>query len=511
MHTGQFGFRPNTAPPPGEHCNCDLRRPLPPTSAIPRVRCRVPCGKLRGIDSSSSSYTEHSQMKCFYLRLGIGWLSLRWGAAQEAPCADLRLLFVLAERPADIALSLQQQTTTSSSANNNSAVVYWGDDHRPYASSNSVMGATVIQEICLPSDDCYLLRIVDTAQGSASTPTTSLAVRAYSISYGNNLLGFYDSTAADSYCFAEQWYQFGNRCFDDTNTSQWSVYHETVPCSNTTSSDQEQSSSSNTTDILILKDQNETQTSPDVSLPPPLMEPSSVPTVFLFSPPVSMTSIKLSQIPSVAPLTTPSKAPSVAPSAFTLPLPPSVTPSRAPDGGPISLHSVDDVLHDALSSIPSDWPSALPSAVPTPDCVVFAMDLERADEAPEDMILTLVATRDFGTADDVLLWDHVRPWAATTNSTGNSTSQTTCLSRGNCYTFYVEDARADGLTAGNVSGGYYTLSLDDRILAYYDAQVHGCYARNIYQFGTDDSVNCSFVERTEPSDRSCPQIRKRRR
>jgi hypothetical protein len=183
--------------------------------------------------------------------------------------------------------------------------------------------------------------------------------------------------------------------------------------------------------------------------------------------------------------------------------------------------------------MPSDAPSNLPSAVPTQDCVVFALDVVRTDAAPEDMVLTLVATHDFGIADDVILWDHVRPWATNTNTSSGSSnatnattttnttnttkdglanlSQTTCLSRGNCYTFYVEDARKDGLTDGNATGGYYTLSLDDRIVAYYDAQVHGCYARNIYQFGTADSVNCTFAERTEPADRSCPSLRKIRR
>ena len=420
--------------------------------------------------------------------------------AQEEDCQDLRLTFILAERPQDVALSLHSTRNTS--------IVYFPEDHRPFSNPD----ATVIQEICLPPEDCYLLHIIDTAQNSSSSDaeaSTTLATRAYSLSFGPNHLGVYDSTIEP--CFFVQWYQFGNRCLEP-DASQWSVFHGSIACHN---------DDNNSTDSdLIIKENNVTLTFPDVAVP---VAPSRSPE-------------KMSSSPSAEPSVAPNTEPSVHPVAE-----PSQSPSGEPSSRPSSFlsnttaapsaHSDTTVDPDAValgtpSAVPSDWPSSMPSSVPTAGCILFSFAV-RTDDAPEDLILTLVSTRAFGADDDLVLWDHVRPWNSsassnvtsgwnnatetnTTNTTNSTTaiteSVTTCLSRGECYTFYVEDARRDGLTAGHP--GYYTLALDDRILAYYDATVHGCYGRNVYKFGND--VDCTFLETTEPEDRSCPQVRRRR-
>ena len=162
----------------------------------------------------------------------------------------------------------------------------------------------------------------------------------------------------------------------------------------------------------------------------------------------------------------------------------------------------------------------------------------KLDEHPEDMVLTLTSTHEHGSDDDVVIWDRIRPWNGEngtniTYTVHQMVNQTTCIYEDECYTFIVEDMAQDGLVSAeqksstsidntdtsetdfvaNVEiprmGGYFMLSYDtDRIISYYDGNVDGCYRKKIYKFGL--SSDCVMTETTEPSDRSCPQVRRRR-
>jgi hypothetical protein len=151
------------------------------------------------------------------------------------------------------------------------------------------------------------------------------------------------------------------------------------------------------------------------------------------------------------------------------------------------------------------------------------------------MVLTLIVSNDHGSEDDVVIWDHIRPWMkngdikndTTTTFVHQIVNKTTCIYSDECYTFTVEDLAQDGLTqftsidssqAENTNAttpppppllGYYTLMLEnDRIISYYNSALHGCYQSKIYKFGL--SLSCAMTETTVPTDQSCPQVRRRR-
>ena len=165
--------------------------------------------------------------------------------------------------------------------------------------------------------------------------------------------------------------------------------------------------------------------------------------------------------------------------------------------------------------------------VPTAKCIDFFV-IVQLDDHPEDIMLTLTSTNEYGADDDVLIWDHLQPWNVSDGESDTffahqMVNQTTCIHEDECYTFIVEDMAQDGLTsmeqkssaASDDNGefppmsGYFMLSYDSgRIISYYDGKVDGCYSKKIYKFGL--STDCANTETTEPSDSSCPQVRRRR-
>jgi hypothetical protein len=458
-------------------------------------------------------------------------------------CIDLRMILVFEDRPIDVTINLH---TVSTIDTNNEPQQYYWENYVPYSRTN-VSTTSLLEEICIPRNECYILQVVDNAKigwdaNAAPTITPTNSTRAFSISFDQHVIGIYDSRVVNS-CFAVQWYQFGYSCRDDTTedsatidnsteSTMISIYRGSLPCPTSNEANTGNSNGTGTPNIsdadeTILKGNNITVSfsGTDIS-----GEPTIAPTQEL--------DLQRSDSPSVS--SAPSKIPSMMPSISRLPssIPTNIAmSSNSPivaDSQPattITPHFDSDMPSILLlSSIgPSDVPSNFPSMVPTVECVKFFM-IVRLDEHPEDMILTLTSTNEPGSEDDVVIWDRIRPWNSgegknVTYDQQQFVNQTTCIHTDECYTFVVEDIAQDGLTStaqepstnvtnGNEAafptlGGYFTLSYDtDRIISYYDGNVDGCYHKKIYNFGL--SSNCVMTETTEPMDRSCPQVRRRR-
>ena len=475
----------------------------------------------------------------------------------DTDCVDLRMILVFEDRPIDVTINLH---TISADANNIPQQYFW-ENYIPYSRRN-VSTTTFLEEICVPKNGCYLLQVVDNGKigwdgNETSTTTTTNPSRAFSISFDQTIIGIYDSRVANS-CFSVQWYQFGYACHDDTTeegevvdseiddsiteSAIISIYRGSLPCPSSADNEANSGSSNETStpdvsdaDETILKGNNVTVT---FSGPAITDEPTLSPTQELELPQSDTPSVSSepSQIPTMIP--TISTIPSLFPTGMTTT---SNTPIIADIRPAITMppnqeSDMPSILLLASSTVPSDVPSTFPSMVPTAKCIDFFM-IVQLDEHPEDMMLTLTSTNEHGSEDDVVIWDRIRPWNSDNGE--NSTflahqivNHTTCIYEEECYTFVVEDMAQDGLTSpekkssanfddsnsetefvANVEfptlNGYFTLSYGtDRIISYYDGNVDGCYRKKIYKFGL--SMNCAMTESTEPSDRSCPQVRRRR-
>ena len=466
----------------------------------------------------------------------------------DTECVYLRMNIVFEDRPLDVSINLH---TASAIDTSNQPKQYYWDDYIPYGRTN-VSTTSLLEEVCIPRNECYILQVIDNAKigwnaNEATKSTVTNSSRAFSVSFDQNLISIYDSRFVDT-CFSVLWYQFGYSCRDDTTedsenidngseSSIISIYRGSLPCP-TSTENQANTENNNETDVpnisdadeTILKGNNVTVSDKDSTGVPTFaptqemdVQPSDSPSVSSAPSKIPTMIPSLSRLPSLIPstdLTASSNSPIVADNQPAL----SLTPSFASDIPSILLLSIN----------PSDVPSMFPSMVSTRKCVDFFV-IVRLDEHPEDMILTLSSTNYHGSEDDVVIWDHIRPWNSSnvSNVTHPFVNQTTCIHEDECYTFVVEDTAQDGLTSteqrsstnvnkGNVAGtefvanaefptlnGYYTLSYDtDRIISYYDGNVDGCYRKKIYKFGLSSS--CVMTETTEPSDRSCPQVRRRR-
>ena len=460
----------------------------------------------------------------------------------DTDCVDLRLIIVFEDRPIDVTINLH-------TASKQPQLYYW-ENYVPYSRKN-VSTTSLLEEICVPRNECYILQVVDNAKigwsaNETPTSTSTNSSRAFSISFDQNIIGIYDSRVVNS-CFSVQWYQFGYSCHDETaedgdvidnitESSIISIYRGSLPCP-TSAENQTNLNNTNTTgtpnisdaDETILKGSNVTLSfsGTDISA-----EPTSAPTDELNPSETPSVSSAPSKIPAI------SKLPSLVPTEI-------ATSSKSPivaEIDPAILIPADfesDMPSTLLSSstVPSDAPSSFPSMVPTAKCIDFFV-IVKLDEHPEDMVLTLTSTHEHGSDDDVVIWDRIRPWNGEngtniTYTVHQMVNQTTCIYEDECYTFIVEDMAQDGLVSAeqnsstsidntdtsetdfvaNVEiprlGGYFMLSYDtDRIISYYDGNVDGCYRKKIYKFGL--SSDCVMTETTEPSDRSCPQVRRRR-
>jgi hypothetical protein len=471
-------------------------------------------------------------------------------------CVNLRMILAFEDSPVDVAINLH--TISTIDAKIQPPKYYW-ENYVPYSRTN-VSTTTLLEEICVPRNQCYLLQVVDNAkigwdadEVPASTPTN--ISRAFSISFDQTIIGIYDSRIVDS-CFSVQWYQFGYSCNDETtedgetidsgtDSTIISIYRGSLPC-RTSSENQANTGNSNETDTPDTSDADETilegqNVTVSFSESDTSNTPTITPTIALDAPLQLSDSPSMSSAPSNIPSSVPSlsRLPSLIPSDVKSSLNSPIVADAQPSISlsPNAESDTPSVLVLSSSMGPSDLPSHFPSMVPTIYCVDFFM-IVQLDEHPEDMVLTLTSTNEVGSEDDVVIWDRVRPWSSDdgvneTYHLHQIVNQTTCIYVDECYTLVVEDMAQDGLTPteersssndnnGNVSetsfiandefptrGGYYTLSYDtDRIISYYDGNFDGCYHKKIYKFGL--SMNCVMTETTEPSDRSCPQVRRRR-
>ncbi len=448
----------------------------------------------------------------------------------DIDCVVLRMILVFEDRPTEVTINLH---TVATSHSINQTLQYYWESYQPYSRMN-VSTTTLLEEICVPKDECYLLQVVDndkigwnSNETLSTSPTNSS--RAFSISFDESVIGIYDSRIKNS-CFSVQWYQFGYSCHDDateteddeensetgdTESTIFSIYRGSLPC-------QSISDAANITepDETILKGNNVT-----VSFSGPAIadEPTFSPT--------QESSLMPSETPSVSsePSLIPTKMPSI--SAMPSLVPSAVVPDAVNIQPAITIppNMESDMPSLSLSSsvFPSDLPSAFPSMVPTAKCINFFV-IVKLDDHPEDIMLTLTSTNEYGADDDIVIWDRIQPWDVSDGESDKffahqMVNQTTCIHEDECYTFIVEDMAQDGLTSMEQKssaasddnaefpalGGYFMLSYDsDRIISYYDGKVDGCYSKKIYKFGL--SMDCANTETTEPSDNSCPQVRRRR-
>ena len=447
----------------------------------------------------------------------------------DSDCVVLRMILVFEDRPSEVTINLH--TVAASNSMNQTLQYYW-ESYRPYSRVN-VSTTTLLEEICVPKDECYLLQVVDNDKIGWNTNKTlsesaTNSSRAFSISFDESVIGIYDSRIKNS-CFSVQWYQFGYSCHDDatekndeekiedgdTESAIFSIYRGSLPC-------QSVSDAENVTepDETILKGNNVT-----VSFSGPAIndEPTLSPSRESALTPSEISSA--SSEPSLIPTKMPSisSMPSLVPSAVV----PDAVNIQPDTTLPPNMESDMPSLSISSSVFPSDLPSAFPSMVPTAKCIDFFV-IVQLDDHPEDIMLTLTSTNEYGADDDVLIWDHLQPWNVSDGESDTffahqMVNQTTCIHEDECYTFIVEDMAQDGLTsmeqkssaASDDNGefppmsGYFMLSYDSgRIISYYDGKVDGCYSKKIYKFGL--STDCANTETTEPSDSSCPQVRRRR-
>ena len=488
----------------------------------------------------------------FYAQTTTLAIQLTSSNRNDTDCVDLRMILVFEDRPIDVTINLH---TVSNDANNIPPQYYW-ENYVPFSRMN-VSTTTFLEEICVPKNGCYLLQVVDNGKigwnGNETLEATDTDLsRSFSISFDQTMIGIYDSRLSNS-CYSVQWYQFGYSCNDDTTDEEEeevdsgiddrnidstiiSIYRGSLPCQTSTEATNTGSSSNETSttdtsdpDEAILKSSNVTLI---FSGPASTDEPTFSPTQEL--------ELQQSDTPSVS--SEPSVIPTTIPTISTIPSLVLISTSNSPIIADIrpAITMPPDMQLDiptsliASSTAPSDVPSIFPSMVPTAKCVDFFM-IVVLDEHPEDMKLTLTSTNEHGSEDDIVIWDRIRPWRSDENNTffaHQIVNQTTCIYEEECYTFIVEDIAQDGLTTpekqssinlddsssetefvANVEiptmNGYYTLSYGtDRIISYYDGNVDGCYRKKIYKFGL--SMTCAMTESTEPSDRSCPQVRRRR-